>query len=207
LSNPTLTGVQVATANNYFLPPSASQVGLANSIETNFTNISGMAFAVGDSIYASLNTNGGGGEPAYYLYQVQPFLDAATGNVVSARILNEIFHGGGSNAFYYATQQPDLQGNVTTVFNFSSSTSHASLAYASRRAAQPVGTEPDAGNIAIAGAAFYSQGRWGDYTAVAPAGLAPGAIPTMWFAGMFARSDGNWGTAIGKNGYTSITQP
>jgi hypothetical protein len=29
----------------------------------------------------------------------------------------------------------------------------------------------------------------------------------VWFAGMFARSDGTWGTAIGKNGYTSITQP
>ena len=207
LSNPTISGVQVATANNYSLPPNASQLGAANSIDTGDTRISGMALAVGDSIYASLNTTGGGGEPAYYLYQVQPFLDAATGNVVSARILNEIFHGGGSTGFYYATQQPDPQGNVTTVFNISSSTSFASLAYASRRAAQPVGTEPDAGIVAINGGAFYSQARWGDYTAVAPAGLAPGAVPSMWFAGMFARSDGAWGTAIGKNGYTSIAQP
>jgi hypothetical protein len=207
LSSPAISGVQVASANNYSFPPGASQLGAANSIDTGDTRISGMAFAVGDSIYASLNTNGGGGEPAYYLYQVQPFLDAATGNVVSARILNEIFHGGGTNAFYYATQQPDPQGNVTTVFNFSNSTSFASLVYASRRAAQPIGTEPDPGIFAINGAAFYNQGRWGDYTAVAPAGLAPGGTPNMWFAGMFARSDGTWGTAIGKNGYTSITQP
>ncbi|MGA7385616.1 MAG: hypothetical protein WBW81_13270, partial [Methylocella sp.] len=53
--------------------------------------------------------------------------------------------------------------------------------------------------------------RWGDYTAVAPAGLVSGggtgSFPVMWFAGMFANSDGSWGTAIGKNGYSSISQP
>jgi hypothetical protein len=29
----------------------------------------------------------------------------------------------------------------------------------------------------------------------------------MYFAGMFARSDGNWQTAIGRNGYNNINQP
>jgi len=29
----------------------------------------------------------------------------------------------------------------------------------------------------------------------------------MWFAGMFARSDHLWGTQIGRNGFTSISQP
>jgi len=46
------------------------------------------------------------------------------------------------------------------------------------------------------------EGRWGDYTAVAPGGLAPaggtGSNPVMYFAGMFARGDGTWGTAIGR---------
>jgi hypothetical protein len=55
------------------------------------------------------------------------------------------------------------------------------------------------------------EDRWGDYTAVAPGGLAPaggtGSNPVMYFAGMFARGDGTWGTAIGRNGYTAITQP
>ena len=59
--------------------------------------------------------------------------------------------------------------------------------------------------------AFHNQGRWGDYTAVAPSGLfsagSANPFPKMWFAGMFARSDGTWGTQIGQNGFTSITEP
>jgi len=46
---------------------------------------------------------------------------------------------------------------------------------------------------------------------VAPGGLAPvggtGSNPVMYFAEMFARGDGTWGTAIDRNGYTAITQP
>jgi hypothetical protein len=41
---------------------------------------------------------------------------------------------------------------------------------------------------------------------LAPAG-GTGSNPVMYFAGMFARGDGTWGTAIGRNGYTAITQP
>ena len=48
-------------------------------------------------------------------------------------------------------------------------------------------------------------------TAVALGGLAPaggtGSNPVTYFAGMFARADGTWGTAIGRNGYTAIAQP
>jgi hypothetical protein len=94
---------------------------------------------------------------------------------------------------------------------FSNSGNFAGLAYSSRRAAQSVGTEPDGGILAVTGAGFYGQGRWGDYTAVAPAGLASGggsgSLPVMWFAGMFARSDGTWQTAIGRNSFNAINQP
>ena len=54
-------------------------------------------------------------------------------------------------------------------------------------------------------AAFHNQGRWGDYTAVTPSGVfsdgsTPNPFPKMWwFAGMFARSDGIWGTQIDQN--------
>jgi hypothetical protein len=135
---------------------------------------------------------------------------ANDGKIASAKILNEIVHGGAFDV-YFATQQPDPEGNVTYVWNYSSSTVFPSLAYSSRRAAQSVGTEPDSGFVAISGAGFYGQGRWGDYTAVAPAGLASGggsgSAPVMYFAGMFARADGTWQTAIGRNGYTAITDP
>ncbi|MGB8901992.1 MAG: hypothetical protein WCC90_23320, partial [Methylocella sp.] len=219
LSSPTLNGIFVATANNYSLPPNASQPGGTNDIDTNDTRISGMAMYNAGSIYASINAANGSHSEAI-LYQIQPFVTAGganDGQIASAKILNEIVHGSSAFDVYYATQQPDPEGNVTYVWNFSSSTSFPSLIYSSRRAAQTVGTEPDGGIFAVAGAGFYNQGfgsppfRWGDYTAVAPGGLASaggtGANPVMFFAGRFARSDGTWGTAIGRNGYTAITQP
>jgi hypothetical protein len=211
LSSPTLTGVGVPTGNNYSTPPAASQPGASNSIDASDNRVSGMAFYMSGSIYASLATNGGSGQPACILYQIQPFIASATGSIASARILNEIILGGGSNSWYYCTQQPDPEGNVTTVFNFSGSSNFASLAYVSRRAGQPTGLLPDGGIFLQNGAGpIYTQGRWGDYTATAPAGLVAGGgtggVPVMWFAGMYAK--GNlWGTAIGKNGYIAITQP
>jgi hypothetical protein len=212
LSSPTLTGTFIATANNYSLPPAASQPGGANTIDTGDTRISGMAMYNAGSIYASINTANGSNSAAI-LYQIQPFVIAGganDGQIAGARILNEFGHGGAFDT-YYATQQPDPEGNVTYVWNYSSSTVFASLAYSSRRAAQTNGTEPDTGIVAVGGGAFYNQGRWGDYTAVAPAGLVSGgttgSLPVMWFAGMFARSDGTWQTAIGRNSYNAPNQP
>jgi hypothetical protein len=206
LGGPKLTGTLVGTANNYSLPPRATQPGAANSVDSNDTRISGIAMYSAGSLYASLNTNGGQGQPAFILYQIRPFVDAG-GDIAAAQILNEIPHGVGSaQSFFFATQQPDPEGNVTTVFNFSDAANFVGLAYASRRAAQPLGTLPDSGVFAMPGVAFYGQGRWGDYTAVAPSGLKSTAVQ-MWFAGMYARGDGTWGTEIGRNGYTSPTQP
>jgi hypothetical protein len=213
LSSPTLNGIFVATANNYSLPPNASQPGGANTIDTNDTRISGMAMYNAGSIYASINAANGSHSEAI-LYQIQPFVTAGganDGKIASAKILNEIVHGSGSFDVYYATQQPDTEGNVTYAWNFSSSTQFTTLAFSSRRAAQTNGTEPDGGIFVSESGAFYNQGRWGDYTAVAPGGLASaggsGSLPVMYFAGMFARSDGTWGTAIGRNGFNNINQP
>ena len=209
LSSPTAANVTAGTANNYSTPPLASQPGGANTIDGFDNRISGMSFFNAGSIYASVNTNGGSGAPAFLLYQVQPFVDAS-GNITSARMLDEIFVGN-ANSWWFATQQPDTAGNVTTVFNFSGSSNFASLAYMSRRASQTPGTIPDLGFILVGGQAFYGQFSWGDYTAVAPGGIAsgggPGIFPVMFFAGMWAQGDGTWGTAWGKNGFTDISQP
>ena len=171
-----------------------------------------MAMYSAGSISASINAATGSNSEAI-LYQIQPFVTAGganDGQIAGARILNEFVHGGAFDA-YYATQQPDPEGNVTYAWNFSSPSSFPSLAYSSRRAAQSVGTEPDGGIVAVAGGGFYGQGRWGDYTAVAPAGLVSGgttgSLPVMYFAGMFARSDGTWQTAIGRNSFNAINQP
>ncbi|MGH6846172.1 MAG: hypothetical protein ACREC0_01670 [Methylocella sp.] len=108
LSSPTLTGVFVATANSYSLPPKASQPGGANDVDTGDTRISGMAMYNAGSIYASLNAANGTHSEAI-LYQIQPFVTAGganDGKIASARILNEFVHGGAFDT-YYATQQPD----------------------------------------------------------------------------------------------------
>jgi hypothetical protein len=213
LSSPTLTGVGVGTANNYSFPPGASQTGSANSIDSGDNRISGMVFYAAGSLYASVTSNGGAGQPDCILYQIQPFITASStgtdGQINSARILNEIVLGGGANSWYYCTQLPDPGGNSTTVFNFSGNSNFASLAYISRRAAQPIGGFEDSGVFLINGQALYNQGRWGDYTAGNIAGLVSGggtgSLPVMWFAGMYARSDATWGTAVGRNGYQFIT--
>ena len=213
LSSPTLTGVDVGTTYNYSLPPNASQLNSPNSIDSGDTRISGTVAYSAGSLYASINTNGGQGQPAFILYQIQPFIDQGTGQIASASIQNEIpVYVGDPQSFFYATQQPDPEGNVTTVFNFSDNSNYVGLAYVSRRAAQPIGTLPDGGMFAAVGAGSYTQGRWGDYTAVAPAGLlsstsVPNSTPRMWFAGMFARSDHLWGTQIGRNGFSSTSEP
>jgi hypothetical protein len=106
----------------------------------------------------------------------------------------------------YATRQPDPEGNVTYVWNFSSSSTFPSLAFVAARGAERWHGARRR-HLRGRGSGILRPSLWGDYTAVAPAGLAAGRIPKMWFAGMVARSDGTWGTAIGRNGYTSITQP
>jgi hypothetical protein len=212
IGSQTLTGVNVSTGNNYSLAPAASQPGSANSIETLDTRITGSASYSSGSIYASLTSNGGGGGSVCILYQIKPFVTASNGAMASATIQNEIIHfsGGGTQSWFFCTQQPDPEGNVTHVFNYSSSSAYVGLAYATRRAAQPTGTIPDSGIYLVVGQGLNTGFRWGDYTATAPAGLVSGGgtggFPTFWFAGMFARNDNSWGTAIGRNGYTDVTQ-
>ena len=74
------------------------------------------------------------------------------------------------------------------------------MVYTSKRVSYTDGNMNGVGNFLVSGAAFYGQGRWGDYTATAP-DLTIANFPTMWFAGMYANSGGNWGTAIGEARY------
>ena len=56
-----------------------------------------------------------------------------------------------------------------------------------------------AGFVVAGGSGLYTQGRWGDYSAVAPDNSAPGKV-LMWTAGDYDAS-GNWGTAISAQTY------
>jgi hypothetical protein len=213
-SSPTFNQITIATSHSYTTPPGATQQGTATLMETNDERISGSPYYAAGSIYAALTTDGGNGEPGNLLFQIQPFTtndgSANDGKIASARILNEITHyGSGTSAYYFGTQVPDGEGNVTEVFSFSNSANFASLGWLTRRSTQAPGTLPD-GGLFTAGSDTYLAGRWGDYWATAPAGIVSGGgtggFPKFWFAGMIAIPTHNWGTVIGRTGYTTTNE-
>lgn len=225
--SPELSGVVIGTVNNYSQPPGAVQPGTSTLIDTNDTRISGEATYQSGSIYASIHAANNAGGVASIIYRVQPDLninDAArcTGaflnlcpQITGATELNEsILNFGGTTAAFFAVPQPDLEGNVNTVFTFSSTTDFAGLAYISQRVTQANNTFLDGGLFLRAGSGpIYTQGRWGDYNAVAPAGVgyAGGngglvATPGFGFSGMYA-SGNTWRTRIGFNKFSGPGQP
>jgi hypothetical protein len=210
-TSPSLNGVAIATANNYFFPSDAPQPGCAAGpclIDKGTTNITGLVNYTSGSVYGSLNSSKG-----VLWFEIHPTLNEA-GAISAAVLRNEQcfacggFSGGGHA--YYATIVPDTEGNFTMVYNFSAPDAFPGTAFLSRRVTQAHNTVPDNGIFLASGQAFYQQldqfgrNRWGDYTA---GHKAFEALNAQWFAGEFSQSNGNWGTAIGKNGYTLLTQP
>jgi hypothetical protein len=219
---PELSGVNLATAHNYMLPPEAHQKGGPNTIDTGDTRIDGEATYSHGTIYAAFNTKNNAGTGSVLWVQIQPFLNdndpRCTGTslnacpqITGATILNEdcFFCGGqGTNgSSYYGVIQPDREGNATMVYSFSDDNNFPGVVYTSRRTTQPVNTFHDAGIFLAAGAHSYSQGRWGDYDGVSllqGSGISPGQ---MFFSAMYVASTGNWATQIGANIFNSPTLP
>jgi hypothetical protein len=119
---------------------------------------------------------------------------------------------GNGNFYYYPTVQPDLEGNITVVYNFSGSGNYPSLGYVSQRVNQNTQSFVDSGLLLETGKGRYPQPAWGSYTAAAPAGIgyaAGGAVgvPGMWVAGAYAKANGSWGTQIGFTAYSAPNQP
>jgi hypothetical protein len=213
-SGPTITAVDTPVANHYTFPPDANQPGGSHNIDTVDARITGEVTYSAGSLYAALTTRSATNNPAVIMYKINPALnDGAalcdTGsfhcaNITAAPIINEIcFACGGftdsTAGAYFPTVQPDTEGNWTLVYNFSGNGTFGSTAYLSNRVTKLKGTLHDSGFFARVGSAFWSNFRWGDYTAVAPDfGPKQGQ---MWFSGMFTRSDGKWGTVIGRNAY------
>ncbi len=225
--SPELSSVVIGTFHNYALPPNAIQPASSILIDTNDTRISGEATYQSGSIYASNHTANGRGGVASLVYRIQPQLNfndntRCTGasldlcpQITGATELNDsIINYGGTSAAYFAVPQPDLEGNVTTVFTFSSTTAYASLMYISQRVTQANNTFVDNGLILQAGSApAYTQLRWGDYNAVAPAGVSYKggdggfvSMPGAGFSGMYA-SGNTWRTRIGFTRFTGPGQP
>jgi hypothetical protein len=210
---------------NYYLPPQASQPGAPNSIETLDTRITGEVTYSGGYLYAAL-TSGDNSWSDIQSYKIAPFLGAEDASCIGAIAgdcpeLNGAttedykYIIGNGNFYYYPTPEPDLEGNVALVFNFSGpncANCYPSVGFVTERVTQPYNTFFDSGLLLQTGANQYLEPLWGRYTAVAPASVGYGAggvvdTPGVGFAGAYARSDGSWATQIGYTAYTAPNQP
>ena len=204
-----LSGAVIGTAHNYSLPPNADEPNgsggvCSNCVDTDDVRITGQVKYNAGSLWGSFNTGiSGSTEAGPIWFEVHPILDAS-GNVTGAEERQEdcfVCNGWASNgSAYYADLQPDPEGNVVMVFEYSTDTVFPSMVYTSRRVNFADSNMDGVGAFLQEGSAFYSQGRWGDYTATAP-DLTIANLPSMWFAGQYANGSGNWGTAIGAVRY------
>lgn len=216
-----LSGFVVGTANNYSLPPAASQIGCNNCIDTGDVRISGGVTYHAGSVFGSLNTASASAPGSHVLwFEIKPTLSdngSSCGStnlcpdINGAAIANEdCYLCGYSGDWYYATLQPDLENNVTMVFHYSLAGSEPpSVAYTSRRVTQTPNTMHDSGVYLVNPIADYIVGaaprRWGDYSATAPDLSGPSS--QVWFAGEFSNPAGVWRTAIGHNSFNRIADP
>ncbi len=196
-----LTGKVIGTANNYSLPPLAHEPGCTTSgcIETIDTRITGQVKYNAGSLFGSFETSAAG-EAHPIWFEVRPATDI-NGNLTGATELQEdCFFCGGfvkNGSAYFGTLQPDPEGNVTMVYNYSEDDQFPGTAYTSRKVSYCC-LMNGAGFFIRGGDAFYGQQRWGDYTATAVDNTVS-TSPAVWFSGMFAESSGGWGTWIGAN--------
>jgi hypothetical protein len=204
-----LSGVVIGTAHNYYFPPGADEPNgtggvCSNCVDTDDVRITGQVKYNAGTLWGSLNTGiPSSTEAGPIWFEVHPILDT-NGNITAAEERQEdcfVCNGWASNgSAYYADLQPDPEGNVIMVFEYSTDTVYPSVAYTSRRVTYGDSLMDGDGYFLQEGAAFYGQGRWGDYTATAP-DLTIANLPSMWFAGQYANGSENWGTAIGAARY------
>jgi hypothetical protein len=203
------SGAVIGTAHNYSLPPGADEPNGAggvcsNCVDTGDVRISGQVKYNAGSLWGSFNTGiSGSTEAGPIWFEVHPILDT-NGNVTGAEERQEdcfVCNGWANNgSAFYADLQPDPEGNVLMVFEYSTDAVYPSVAYTSRRVNFADSNMDGVGVYLQPGSAFYGQGRWGDYTATAP-DLTIANLPSMWFSGQYANGSGNWGTEIGAARY------
>ena len=131
---PELSAFRVSTANNYSLPPAASEPNCAFCVDTGDVRISATPIYHAGVITGALATNGSDSHAHVLWFQVRPFLNdndaRCTGGfanrcpqVVGASIVNEdcfLCGGQGSGgSSYFAALAPDDAGDLTMVYTFS----------------------------------------------------------------------------------------
>lgn len=220
---PELSAVGVATANTYSFPPNANEPGCGGCVDTNDPRISATPTYHDGLITGATVTNGsGGGAGAAHVlwFQSRVFLNDSdarcTGaftndcpQLTSAQMYNEdcYFCGGqgASGSSFFGALAPNIGGDLTMIFNYADNNTFVETAYTSRRATQAQNTMHDNGLI-LCGGSSAAVGRWGDYEADV-VDLGSNTQNYTWFSGMNAVGGGNWGTCIGRDGFTNINQP
>lgn len=222
--SPEYSSSSVGTGFNYYLSFGADEPNGAGGvcsycIETLDTRISGSVQYSAGHLYAAVETSASNGtvyEASPIWYILKPLLNdgnsrcsgafanyCADMNGVSIEMEDCYFCGGwgGNGSAYFATLQPDAEGNVAMVFNWSNDGIYPGTAYAMRRVSQYL--MHDAGGFIRAGQGYYGQGRWGDYTGTS----FDASNGSMWFSGMYSLPNGNWGTRIGNAMFKTPNQP
>ncbi len=222
---PEVSGYCCGGTSTYYLPPNASQPGAPNSIETLDTRITGQVSYKSGVVHAALTTGdaswsdlliyrmfvGLGNEDSRCAGQYQYLCP----QINSVTFFDEARANYGGNFAFYPTPQPDLEGNVVTVFNFAGANCaicYLGVAYGMSRATAPGGGWADYGLLLAPGDGPYKFSYWGRYSAAAPSGVGyanNGAVgvPGVGFAGAYVASGGNWATQIGYVAYTAANQP
>jgi hypothetical protein len=197
--NPEVSELCCTSTSTYSLPPNASQPGAPNSIETLDTRITGAVTYKSGVLHAALTTLSNVGPWSDILvYRILPALDnedpRCTGKylnlcpqITGAYTQDESRADYGGNFAFYPTPQPDLKGNVATVFNFAGpncAICYLGIGYITQRVSEPLDTFSNPGLLLASGQARYKRISWGRYTAAAPEGVgyaAAGAVATpVW---------------------------
>ncbi len=228
-----ITGVSIATANTYVMPPNALQPGCTSptaacALDTGDTRISGEVTYAKGFLWGSLNTKRSGNNTSTVLwFTLRPYLNdgnaACSGaflnkcaQITGADILNEdMYYAGGrgnSGSDFYGVPVVDAEGNATMVANYSDLSYYPGTYFVSRRVTHAKNAMHDVGMFLATGQGFYQaldgygRNRWGDYTAAQTQGNG-----FFWYAGQYSKLYGAssyiWGTKIGRNAFTARNQP
>lgn len=216
-----LTAVEVATANTYYLPANAPQPGCGASPcgpGTGDTAINSEVTYSAGTLFGALNDGMG-----ILIVELEP--EVNDGAITGALMRNEICFacGGFSNGgqAYDGAIQPDSERNWAMVYNYSapgtagctpnaSTCVYPSAAFITKRVTQAQNTVDSNGGIFVLGQGYYDQvnpegnNRWADYSAIGADYVLPNAF---WLGAEFSESAGTWGSTVGETAYTSMTQP
>lgn len=202
---PTFTGVVVPTSHTYYYPPAADQPGHAQSVDTGDVRISGSMYYHAGDLWGSFNTGASGVSGAHAIwFDYHPLMNTSQNIVGGDERSEDCFFCGGqgtNGSSYYGALSLDAENNVTMTYAFSDDNTYPEMAVTGRRVTYNDSQMNGAGYVIAGGSGYYSQGRWGDFFAVASDNQKPSAV-LMWTAGDYDAS-GNWGTAISAQSYTN----